>query len=91
MAHETGTGSEIREQSGGTVTAFCNLAGSGGALGGVARALAPKGVRCHAVEPEDAEATAAAALLPGAERGGTVAFVVCDSGLKYFSTDLWED
>lgn len=29
-------------------------------------------------------------LLKGPERGGTVAFVVCDSGLKYLSTDLWE-
>lgn len=29
-------------------------------------------------------------LLRGAERGGTVAMVVCDSGLKYLSTDLWE-
>jgi cysteine synthase A len=155
-AHETGTGPEIWDQSGGTVTAFCDFAGSGGTLGGVARALAPRGVRCYAVEPEGAEAiaggasdrpdhpiqgggyampdlvhlsgaelagtlavtgaaaremarllagkegifggysaganlTAAAALLHGAERGGTVAFVVCDSGLKYLSTDLWED
>ena len=30
-------------------------------------------------------------LLQGAEKGGTVAFVVCDSGLKYLSTDLWAD
>jgi len=29
-------------------------------------------------------------LLRGAERGGCVAFLVCDSGLKYLSTDLWE-
>lgn len=28
-------------------------------------------------------------LLRGPEKGGTVAFVVCDSGLKYLSTDLW--
>lgn len=28
-------------------------------------------------------------LLQGGERGGTVAMVVCDSGLKYLSTDLW--
>jgi len=28
-------------------------------------------------------------LLRGAERGGTVGFVACDSGLKYLSTDLW--
>lgn len=30
-------------------------------------------------------------LLNGPERGGTVAIIVCDSGLKYLSTDLWED
>ena len=29
-------------------------------------------------------------LLQGPEAGGTIAFVVCDSGLKYLSTDLWE-
>lgn len=29
-------------------------------------------------------------LLSGPERGGTVAMVVCDSGLKYLSTDLWD-
>lgn len=28
-------------------------------------------------------------LLMGEERGGTVAMIVCDSGLKYLSTDLW--
>ncbi|GAB4295738.1 MAG: cysteine synthase family protein [Roseovarius sp.] len=37
-----------------------------------------------------ANLAAAVRLLRGAERGGTVAFVVCDSGLKYLSTDLWE-
>lgn len=29
-------------------------------------------------------------LLTGVEQGGTVAIVICDSGLKYLSTDLWE-
>jgi cysteine synthase len=154
--HETGTGPELWAQSGGTVTAFCDFAGSGGTLAGVAQALAPKGVRCYAVEPAGAEViaghpvsdpnhpiqgggyamaelthleainiagtlavtgpeardaarmlaqpegvfggysaganlAAAIALLRGAERGGTVAMIVCDSGLKYLSTDLWED
>ena len=28
-------------------------------------------------------------LLNGPERGGTIAMVMCDSGLKYLSTDLW--
>lgn len=37
-----------------------------------------------------ANLAAAIRLLQGPERGGTVAFVVCDSGLKYLSTDLWE-
>jgi len=36
-----------------------------------------------------ANLAAAIRLLQGAERGGCVAFVVCDSGLKYLSTDLW--
>ena len=34
---------------------------------------------------------AAVRLLKGPERGGCVAIVMCDSGLKYLSTDLWED
>lgn len=29
-------------------------------------------------------------LLRGPEKGGCVAIVMCDSGLKYLSTDLWE-
>ncbi len=154
-AHEGGTGPEIWAQSGGTVTAFCDFAGSGGTLGGTARYLSARGVRCWAVEPQGAEAigggnvsapdhpiqgggyaiaalhhlagvalagtlvvtgeqardharmlartegifggfsaganlAGAVQLLQGPERGGTVAFVVCDSGLKYLSTDLWE-
>lgn len=153
--HASGTGPEIWAQSQGTVTAFCDFAGSGGTLAGTARALSPHGVRCYAIEPEGAEAISGAeithpdhpiqgggyampelthlrglalagtvavsgqsamqharllarvegifggysaganlagavALLKGRERGGTVAFVVCDSGLKYLSTDLWD-
>ncbi|WP_299846419.1 PLP-dependent cysteine synthase family protein [uncultured Roseovarius sp.] len=155
-AHETGTAPEIWEQSGGTVTSFCDFVGSGGTLAGCARFFGPKGVRCYGVEPEGAEAlargdrsrpdhpiqgggylmgdldhlnginlagletvsgdeardharllarregifcgysaganlAAAIKLLKGPERGGTIAMVVCDSGLKYLSTDLWED
>ena len=37
-----------------------------------------------------ANLAAAIRLLRGPERGGCVSFVVCDSGLKYLSTDLWE-
>lgn len=155
FAHESGTAPEIWDASGGTVTAFCDFAGSGGTLGGAARFFGRHGVRCYAVEPEGAEVIAgqpvttpdhpiqgggygmsgldhlqgvtlagclsvsgAAArdharllartegifggfsaganlagafqLLSGPEAGGTVAIVICDSGLKYLSTDLWE-
>lgn len=154
-AHESGTGPEIWEQSDGSVTAFCDFAGSGGTLAGVTRFLADKGVRSYAVEPAGAEALAgkpvaapdhpiqgggyamhdldhmrdvplagylsvtgdearsnarllarlegvfggfsaganlagAIQLLRGPEKGGCVAIVICDSGLKYLSTDLWE-
>lgn len=36
-----------------------------------------------------ANLAAAVKLLQGPEIGGGVAFVVCDSGLKYLTTDLW--
>lgn len=36
-----------------------------------------------------ANVAAALAALDGPERGGTVVIVICDSGLKYLSTDLW--
>ncbi|MEO0747472.1 MAG: cysteine synthase family protein [Pseudomonadota bacterium] len=144
LAHETGTGPEIWEQSGGEVTAFCDFIGSGGTLAGTAKFLGPKGVRCYAVDPDrpnhpiqgggysmpdlthlqgvelagsvtvsgrdakdaarllakhegifagfsaGANLAAAIQLLTGLEQGGTVAIVMCDSGLKYLSTDLWE-
>ena len=38
-----------------------------------------------------ANLAAAINLLKGPEKGGTIAIVVCDSGLKYLSTDLWKD
>jgi cysteine synthase A len=38
-----------------------------------------------------ANAAAALELLGGPCRGGTIAIVCCDSGLKYLSTDLWEE
>ncbi len=37
-----------------------------------------------------ANLAAAIQLLSGVEQGGTVAIVMCDSGLKYLSTDLWD-
>ena len=36
-----------------------------------------------------ANVAAALALLAGREAGRTIAVVICDSGLKYLSTDLW--
>ena len=36
-----------------------------------------------------AHLAAAIALLSGREAGATVAFLICDSGLKYLSTDLY--
>lgn len=143
LAHEVGTGPEIWDQSDGTVTAFCDFAGSGGTLGGAARYFSSKHVRCYAVEPDKPEhpiqgggydmhdlvhlndvdlagtitvsgdqaakaaqslaryegifagfsaganLVAAIELLKTTETGGTIAIVMCDSGLKYLSTDLW--
>jgi cysteine synthase A len=37
-----------------------------------------------------ANAAAALRLLGGEMRGKTIAIIICDSGLKYLSTDLWE-
>ncbi|MEQ9692657.1 cysteine synthase family protein [Shimia sp. SDUM112013] len=36
-----------------------------------------------------ANVAAALDLLAGPERGGTIGVTICDSGLKYLSTDLW--
>jgi cysteine synthase A len=36
-----------------------------------------------------ANVAAALELLAGPEAGGTIGVVICDSGLKYLSTDLW--
>lgn len=41
--------------------------------------------------PSGAVVAAAIQLLSGPERGGTVAVVLADSGLKYLSTDLWPE
>jgi cysteine synthase A len=38
-----------------------------------------------------ANVAAALGLIDGPHKGGTVAVVICDSGLKYLSTDLWTD
>jgi cysteine synthase A len=156
-AHESGTGAEIWEESGGTITAFCDFVGSGGTFAGLHAAFKRRNahIRGYVVEPEGAavlgsgfaggskhriqgggysrrelpllkgiepdgfvtvtdeeaiEATrrlareeglfagisaganvaAALKLLSGQERGGTIAILINDSGLKYLSTDLWQ-
>lgn len=154
-AHFETTGPELWADSGETLTAFVDFAGSGGSFGGVMRAL-PDPVRGYVVEPEGAAALAGEAvsrpghpiqgggysmselsllegapvtgyltvkgetaretaralareegifggfsaganvaaalqLLEGPERGGTIAVLICDSGMKYLSTDLWGD
>jgi cysteine synthase A len=38
-----------------------------------------------------ANVAAALRLLEGPERGGTIAVMICDTGLKYLSTDLWPE
>lgn len=157
LAHELTTGPEIWMASGGSVTAHCDLVGSGGSFAGLHRAFTARNpaVRGYIVEPanaavlagatvtgghalqgggyamrdlpqlegvvadghiaiSDAEAKAAARrlareegilggfsaganvaaalkLLAGPEAGGTIAVMICDSGMKYLSTDLWDD
>lgn len=156
LAHERTTGPELWEDSGGTLTAFADFAGSGGTYAGTIRALKsrapalggylvePEGAAALAGHPvtrpghpiqgggyamrdlpllqgapvdghltvsgDDARATARALareegifagfsaganvaaaldLLDGTQAGGCVAVIICDSGLKYLSTDLW--
>jgi cysteine synthase A len=62
----------------------------------VTDAQATEAARCLAAEegifagfPTGAHLAAAWKLLAGHEAGATVAFLVCDSGLKYLSTDLF--
>jgi len=155
-AHEFTTGPEIWEASGGSITAFCDFAGTGGSYVGLLRAFRKHNpdVRGYVVEPEGAAAlaghaitepnhriqgggyamdhlpllegepvtgyiampdveaievcrrlareegifagfsaganvAAALRLLRGPEKGGVIAVMICDSGLKYLSTDLW--
>lgn len=155
-AHALTTGPELLDQCDGRLDAVLAFAGTGGALGGLARFFrqARPDVHVYAVEPacaaslalaccidaahaiqgggygkpalahldpglvhgyltcEDDDAVAAARLLAaeegilagystgaqlhaaidllrGAEAGNTVAFIVCDSGLKYLSTGLF--
>jgi len=155
-AHYLHTGAEILAQSGGSLTAFCDFAGTGGTFAGCAKAFkeSDPAIQCFLVEPlgasvlhgdpvtrpghriqgggyvmpelpllkdgivdgylqvsdtdamtmarrlareegifggfsGGANAAAALQLLEGPCRGGTVVILICDSGLKYLSTDLW--
>ena len=155
-AHAATTGPELWADSGGTLTAFADFAGSGGSYAGVMLTLkqANPSLKGYIVEPEGAAAisgapvtapghpiqgggyamreltllsgapidgyltvtggeardtaralarqegifagfsaganvAAALQLLAGPEAGGTIAVIICDSGLKYLSTDLW--
>ena len=58
QGHYRGTAAEIWAQSGGTVTAFCDFAGSGGTFAGCASYFREQdpGVRCYVVEPKGAAA-----------------------------------
>lgn len=155
-AHYLTTGPEFWHQSGHTIDAFCDFAGSGGTFAGCSQYLKEQdpSIKCYLVEPEGAAAlageqiiqpthpiqgggyamerldllsdiavdgyiqvsgeqarnftrrlaaeegifagfssganlAAAMQLLEGPERGSTIAIVICDSGLKYLSTNLW--
>lgn len=157
-AHATGTGPELWEDSGGTLTAFVDFAGSGGTFAGTTRALHTlnPNLRGYLAEPAraavlagqpvtdpshpiqgggyamtelaalhdiqadghvavpgvaaretardlariegifggfsaGANVWAAMELLKDREAGGVVGVVICDSGLKYLTTDLWPE
>ena len=156
QAHLRTTGPELWADSGQTLTAFADFAGSGGTFAGTVSALKllKSDIKGYLVEPEGAAVLAGAAtthpghpiqgggyampdltfmrgvaadgyctvsgdtarataqdlaktegifagfssganvaaaleLLAGPEAGGTIGVVICDSGLKYQSTDLW--
>ncbi|MEX0280945.1 MAG: PLP-dependent cysteine synthase family protein [Arenibacterium sp.] len=154
-AHFETTGPELWADSGESLKAIVDFAGSGGSFGGMMRAL-PESVRGYVVEPEGAAAlsgqtvthpghpiqgggygmaglrlmkgarvagymsvtgdearqgaralameegifggfsaganvAAALKLLNSVEAGGVIGVLICDSGMKYLSTDLWRD
>ena len=55
-AHRDTTGPELVAQTGGAIDAFCDMAGSGGTVGGTSAALkqAIPGIKCFVVEPSGA-------------------------------------
>jgi cysteine synthase A len=64
LAHYHTTGPELWEQSGGTIDAFADFAGTGGTYAGVTRALKErnKAIRCYLIEPEGAAVLAGEAV-----------------------------
>jgi cysteine synthase len=155
-AHYLHTGPEFLRQSGGTIDAFCDFAGTGGSFAGCAAAFKEHNptIQCFVIEPEGAavlagepvsnpnhriqgggyampdlpllnraqidgwlkvsdneavqmarrlareegifagfssgaNTAAACHLLQTSFKGKTIAVMMCDSGLKYLSTDLW--
>ena len=63
-AHELTTGPEIWAQTGGAMTHFCAIVGTGGTFLGIARALKARNaaVHCYAVEPEGSQVIAGRAV-----------------------------
>ena len=62
--------------------------------GDVARMTARKLARIEGIFggfSAGANVAAALELLKRAEKGGVIGVIICDSGLKYLSTDLWTD
>ena len=57
-AHYYGTAPEIWEQSDGSITAFCDFAGSGGTFAGCTRYFKEQGtgIQCYIIEPDGAAA-----------------------------------
>jgi cysteine synthase A len=70
-----------------------HIAGTITVSGATARSTARKLARQEGIfggYSGGANVAAALELLRGKEKGGVVAVIICDSGLKYLSTDLWE-
>lgn len=70
-----------------TVDGFIQVSGEQARLG-ARRLAAEEGI--FAGFSSGANLAAALKLLEGPERGNTIAIVICDSGLKYLSTNLWD-
>jgi cysteine synthase A len=69
--HRDHLGSEIWEQTGGRVTAFCHGLGTAGSVMGVSEALKPRGVFIQAHEPASSAAITSGAAGPFAIQGWT--------------------